>query len=433
MPLKSSNTSSLSGSSSAAKSLSSSNSLSSSPKSSTFSKSKALPDSPTSRSATTGALDGPGTDDSGLGSAALMAFGVLRHLVANGITRQPRTHFANYVRFLLSQRTPAGQRRIRAQFLDLLSCPHRPQQCAPPTAQCVPLPGYHQTNEFLLCFGMPAEREEQVWHKLWQCACQAIVLLDSCSDGQTQFDVPSHFIETDQNGAIRTINLIKADNNNHIHLRRDDGKELFIRLHRIHSTALLHNPWLQIERLQCELQDQHRGQLAVLELGMAVPSAVPFLFCVFQSAACQLEQEVINREPPPPGVDEGYESAGDVEPSREEEQGAGHVQMAQQFEAPAPALPIPMPQNEVQNAVAAQPVVNERPQRCPAAQVPVAAQPVVNERPQRSLAAQNPAVAQHLGKEWPRRPKEVRRFYAQPIVHKRPIPLNQAIESFFST
>ncbi|KAI3419987.1 hypothetical protein GPALN_003327 [Globodera pallida] len=216
---------------------------------------------------------------------------VLRHLVANGITRQPRTHFANYVRFLLSQRTPAGQRRIRAQFLDLLSCPHRPQQCAPPTAQCVPLPGYHRTNEFLLCFGMPAEREEQVWHKLWQCACQAIVLLDSCSDGQTQFDVPSHFIETDQNGAIRTIKLIKTDNNNHIQLRRDDGKELFIRLHRIHSTALLHNPWLQIERLQCELQDQHRGQLAVLELGMAVPSAVPFLFCVFQSAACQLEQE----------------------------------------------------------------------------------------------------------------------------------------------
>uniref|UniRef100_A0A183BKR2 SH2 domain-containing protein n=1 Tax=Globodera pallida TaxID=36090 RepID=A0A183BKR2_GLOPA len=191
----------------------------------------------------------------------------------------------------LSQRTPAGQRRIRAQFLDLLSCPHRPQQCAPPTAQCVPLPGYHRTNEFLLCFGMPAEREEQVWHKLWQCACQAIVLLDSCSDGQTQFDVPSHFIETDQNGAIRTIKLIKTDNNNHIQLRRDDGKELFIRLHRIHSTALLHNPWLQIERLQCELQDQHRGQLAVLELGMAVPSAVPFLFCVFQSAACQLEQE----------------------------------------------------------------------------------------------------------------------------------------------
>ncbi|KAI3413478.1 hypothetical protein GPALN_010968 [Globodera pallida] len=180
---------------------------------------------------------------------------------------------------------------------------------------------------------------------------------------------------------------------------------------------------------------------------------------------------LINREPPPPGVDEGYESAGDVEPSREEEQGAGHVQMAQQFEAPAPALPIPMPQNEVQNAVAAQPVANERPLRCPAAQNPVAAQPVanerplrcpaaqnpaaaqpvvnerplrcpaaqnpaaaqpvVNERPQRSLAAQNPAVAQHLGKEWPRRPKEVRRFYAQPIAHKRPIPLNQAIESFF--
>ncbi|KAL3068200.1 hypothetical protein niasHS_016446 [Heterodera schachtii] len=49
---------------------------------------------------------------------------VLRHLVANGITRQPRTHFANYVRFLLSQRTQAGQRRIRAQFTDLLRCPH---------------------------------------------------------------------------------------------------------------------------------------------------------------------------------------------------------------------------------------------------------------------------------------------------------------------
>ncbi|KAI3417685.1 hypothetical protein GPALN_012160 [Globodera pallida] len=33
-----------------------------------------------------------------------------------------------------------------------------------------------------------------------------------------------------------------------------------------------------------------------------------------------------------------------------------------------------------------------------------AAQPVVNERPQRCNAAQNPAVAQHLGKEWPRCP-----------------------------
>ncbi|KAL3124264.1 hypothetical protein niasHT_006652 [Heterodera trifolii] len=228
---------------------------------------------------------------------------VLRHLVANGITRQPRTHFANYVRFLLSQRTPAGQRRIRAQFTDLLRCPHQPQRCGPPSVpQCVPLPGYHRTDEFLLLLGFSCgsataeddaeqhTKQQMLWQKLWNSSCQAVVLLDSCPDGQTHLELPSQFEETDQNGLIRSIDLVRMDNTN-VQLRRDDGKELFIALHRISSTALLHNPWLQIERLQCELQQQHRAQLAVLELGTTAPSAVPFLFCVFQSLACQLEQE----------------------------------------------------------------------------------------------------------------------------------------------
>lgn len=94
---------------------------------------------------------------------------VLRHLVANGITRQPRSHFPNYVRFLLSQRTPAGQRRLRAQYVDLLACTHRPNRCAPP-AHCLPLPGYHRADEFLFCGAAPDS--VLLWRTLWQHGCE---------------------------------------------------------------------------------------------------------------------------------------------------------------------------------------------------------------------------------------------------------------------
>jgi len=55
---------------------------------------------------------------------------------------------------------------------------------------------------------------------------------------------------------------------------------------------------MEIENLQLKLKNQHRETLAIVELPSkerrpsSNTSSTPFLFCAFQSIACQLEQEV---------------------------------------------------------------------------------------------------------------------------------------------
>lgn len=308
---------------------------------------------------------------------------VLRHLVANGITRQPRSHFANYCRFLFSSATPSGQQRIQAQFQELLACPHRgggsqslPNGgCIPPAANArISLPGYHRTDEFLFCgaisTGDEVDRVQQLWHSIWETKCQSFVILDSRksnasvlkaigTDRNSQQQLLSEVLnqllpvsleikitvpqkqkgmsETTatvgaQNTATTSISLQRVGTQNRILLRRRrqcriadchnadgssstiiDGEtattakheELEVHVHRMCSTALFNAPWTEIERLQLDLQQQHRGVCAVLELHddntnnnnnniqplPCRPTAAPFLFCAFQSAACQLEQE----------------------------------------------------------------------------------------------------------------------------------------------
>ncbi|CAK5071385.1 unnamed protein product [Meloidogyne enterolobii] len=53
---------------------------------------------------------------------------------------------------------------------------------------------------------------------------------------------------------------------------------------------------MEIESLQLKLKNQHRETLAIVELPSkerpnSNTSSTPFLFCAFQSIACQLEQE----------------------------------------------------------------------------------------------------------------------------------------------
>nr|CAD2200459.1 unnamed protein product [Meloidogyne enterolobii] len=102
---------------------------------------------------------------------------VLKHLVSNGITRQPRTHFPNYCQFLFTKLTPNGQRRISAQSQTLICNKHIGKELNNNNnnnifPNFISLAGYHKNEEFIILNNNFKNWQDDVWQKIWMAKCK---------------------------------------------------------------------------------------------------------------------------------------------------------------------------------------------------------------------------------------------------------------------
>ncbi|CAK5071380.1 unnamed protein product [Meloidogyne enterolobii] len=102
---------------------------------------------------------------------------VLKHLVSNGITRQPRTHFPNYCQFLFTKLTPNGQRRISAQAQTLICNKHIGKELNNNNnnnifPNFIPLAGYHKNEEFIILNNNFKNWQDDIWQKIWMAKCK---------------------------------------------------------------------------------------------------------------------------------------------------------------------------------------------------------------------------------------------------------------------
>lgn len=140
---------------------------------------------------------------------------------------------------------------------------------------------------------------------------QSLIILDSNSIDSTttsidqSFNLSELFNNHQEGGENQQQHqkqkfLIKFDSKKEEILLKLNGEEVsrILKISRIFVSKFLNNPWMEIENLQLKLKNQHRETLAVVELPSkerrpsSNTSSTPFLFCAFQSVACQLEQEV---------------------------------------------------------------------------------------------------------------------------------------------
>nr|CAD2173030.1 unnamed protein product [Meloidogyne enterolobii] len=240
---------------------------------------------------------------------------VLKHLVSNGITRQPRTHFPNYCQFLFTKLTPNGQRRISAQSQTLICNKHIGKELNNNNnnnifPNFISLAGYHKNEEFIILNNNFKNWQDDVWQKIWMAKCKSLIILDSNSIDSTttsidqSFNLSELFNNHQEGGENQQQHqkqkfLIKFDSKKEEILLKLNGEEVsrILKISRIFVSKFLNNPWMEIENLQLKLKNQHRETLAVVELPSkerrpsSNTSSTPFLFCAFQSVACQLEQE----------------------------------------------------------------------------------------------------------------------------------------------
>uniref|UniRef100_A0A1I8BYV2 Tyrosine-protein phosphatase domain-containing protein n=1 Tax=Meloidogyne hapla TaxID=6305 RepID=A0A1I8BYV2_MELHA len=229
---------------------------------------------------------------------------VLKHLVSNGITRQPRTHFSNYCQFLFTKFTPNGQRRITAQAHTLLCNKHSGKE-ANIFQNFISLPGYHKNEEFIILNNLKSGNnwQNEILQRIWMAKCKSLIVLDSNVTSTNSLDQSSDLttnLFNEQLSNLKNEFSIELDaKNEEILLKLNKSEEgakeeiLKIKIQRIFVSQFLNNPWMEIENLQLKLKNQHREALAVMEIPRRERlSSAPFLFCAFQSIACQLEQEV---------------------------------------------------------------------------------------------------------------------------------------------
>uniref|UniRef100_A0AC35F179 Uncharacterized protein n=1 Tax=Panagrolaimus sp. PS1159 TaxID=55785 RepID=A0AC35F179_9BILA len=208
---------------------------------------------------------------------------VIRELIRHGISRQPVLNFQYYVNFLYTQPMPDGRSRLQMQYEDVCKCPHSPS-CEIGIG-CFVLPGYHRVNEFLV--GNWPYACKDLWSSLWEHNCQTMLLIGSELEVGDYF---SHYLESNgsslENKNDEGIRVEQREENKFCLYNNED--ELCVKLIRVKPSALEIDFWGEMERIQEEVLQYHNCQMMLLE-----PSntAIAYVLCALQSAACQLEQE----------------------------------------------------------------------------------------------------------------------------------------------
>ncbi|CAD5226300.1 unnamed protein product [Bursaphelenchus xylophilus] len=221
---------------------------------------------------------------------------VVRELIKHGITRQSVPNFSNYLKFLYHQVLPDGRTRLQMQYEEVCRCPDIPQCVVPPGY--VVLPGYHRSDEFLV--GNWSRECSDLWNLLWERKCQTAVLFGSDAEVGDFFRSVPHRSKTESNSNSvqirrKTVSIqpdsfelvVRKQNEEHILLKKGN-EELCIRIVRLKPADLELHTWTELERIQDQLIDCHRCQMLFIDPSN---SAMPYVVCALQSAACQLEQE----------------------------------------------------------------------------------------------------------------------------------------------
>ncbi|KAH7729276.1 Protein PTP-4 b [Aphelenchoides avenae] len=220
----------------------------------------------------------------------------IRQLILHGIARQPIINFVHYVQFLQEQRLLDGRTRMQLQFDAICNCPHNPR-CASNTSHVV-LPGYHRAREFVI--GGWESACPELWSTIWKLGCQTVVFVGTEDDMSRYL----HGHEVKMNGtshpssnghvpmkkAFETASpgvIVEQQTDGNVVLRCGDD-ELCVRTVALSRHSFEKDTWTEIERIQDEAIDYHSKQIMFLD---PHATSTPYIFCVLQSAACQLEQE----------------------------------------------------------------------------------------------------------------------------------------------